>query len=206
MDWLTSIPWGKKSDEQFDVKLASDILDEDHYGMKDVKERILETIAVGRLKGKVGQGKIICLSGPPGTGKTSIGKSIARALNREFFRFSVGGLSDVAEIKGHRRTYIGAMPGKVIQGLKKTGKKKKTKKKKREKQEKKKKITTKKNSCIWFAWFALFAWLFVFFCFDFSLTSFLFFPHFFFFFFLFFLLLFLLSSSFFHSCSFYRNI
>ena len=137
MDWLTSIPWGKKSDEQFDVKLASDILDEDHYGMKDVKERILETIAVGRLKGKVGQGKIICLSGPPGTGKTSIGKSIARALNREFFRFSVGGLSDVAEIKGHRRTYIGAMPGKVIQGLKKTGKKKKTKKKERCKKRKK---------------------------------------------------------------------
>ena len=120
MDWLTSIPWGQTSDEQFNVKIASAILNEDHYGMDDVKERILETIAVGRLKGKVGQGKIICLSGPPGTGKTSIGKSIATALNREFFRFSVGGLSDVAEIKGHRRTYIGAMPGKVIQGLKKT--------------------------------------------------------------------------------------
>ena len=121
MDWLTSIPWGVTSEENFDVKAAKIILDEDHYGMKDVKDRILETIAVGRLKGKVGQGKIICLSGPPGTGKTSIGKSIARALNREFFRFSVGGLSDVAEIKGHRRTYIGAMPGKLIQGLKKTG-------------------------------------------------------------------------------------
>ena len=161
MDWLTSIPWGKKSDEQFDVKLASDILDEDHYGMKDVKERILETIAVGRLKGKVGQGKIICLSGPPGTGKTSIGKSIARALNREFFRFSVGGLSDVAEIKGHRRTYIGAMPGKVIQGLKKTGKKKKTKKKERSKK-RKKSMKKKIYSCVWFAWFA---WLLVFFLF-----------------------------------------
>ena len=156
MDWLTSIPWGKKSDEQFDVKLASDILDEDHYGMKDVKERILETIAVGRLKGKVGQGKIICLSGPPGTGKTSIGKSIARALNREFFRFSVGGLSDVAEIKGHRRTYIGAMPGKVIQGLKKTGKKKKTKKKKKREARKEKNMKKKIYSCIWFAWLLVF--------------------------------------------------
>ena len=156
MDWLTSIPWGKKSDEQFDVKLASDILDEDHYGMKDVKERILETIAVGRLKGKVGQGKIICLSGPPGTGKTSIGKSIARALNREFFRFSVGGLSDVAEIKGHRRTYIGAMPGKVIQGLKKTGKKKKTKKKKKREARKEKNMKKKIYSRIWFAWLLVF--------------------------------------------------
>jgi len=121
LDWLTSVPWGKTSEENFDVGKAAKILDEDHYGMKDVKDRVLETIAVGSLKGKVGQGKIICLSGPPGTGKTSIGKSIARALNREFFRFSVGGLSDVAEIKGHRRTYVGAMPGKLIQGLKTTG-------------------------------------------------------------------------------------
>ena len=121
LDWLTSVPWGRTSEENFDVGAAAAILDEDHYGMRDVKERILETIAVGRLKGRVGQGKIICLSGPPGTGKTSIGKSIARALNREFFRFSVGGLSDVAEIKGHRRTYVGAMPGKLIQCLKKTG-------------------------------------------------------------------------------------
>jgi len=121
LDWLTSIPWGKTSEENFDVGKAAAILDEDHYGMQDVKDRVLETIAVGRLKGRVGQGKIICLSGPPGTGKTSIGKSIARALNREFFRFSVGGLSDVAEIKGHRRTYVGAMPGKLIQGLKTTG-------------------------------------------------------------------------------------
>ncbi len=121
LDWLTSIPWGRTSAENFDVEDASRILDEDHYGMKDVKDRILETIAVGKLKGNIGQGKIICLSGPPGTGKTSIGKSIARALNREYFRFSVGGLSDVAEIKGHRRTYIGAMPGKLIQCLKTTG-------------------------------------------------------------------------------------
>ena len=88
--------------------------------MKDMKDRILEFIAVGNLKGSV-QGRIICMVGPPGVGKTSIGKSIARALNREFYRFSVGGLSDVAEIKGHRRTYVGAMPGKVIQCLKTTG-------------------------------------------------------------------------------------
>ena len=93
---------------------------QDHYGMKDMKDRILEFIAVGNLKGSV-QGRIICMVGPPGVGKTSIGKSIARALNREFYRFSVGGLSDVAEIKGHRRTYVGAMPGKVIQCLKTTG-------------------------------------------------------------------------------------
>lgn len=93
-------------------------MDEDHFGLKEVKQRILEFVAVGKLKGNV-QGKIICLVGPPGVGKTSIGKSIARALGRQFYRFSVGGLSDVAEIKGHRRTYIGAMPGKMVQAMKK---------------------------------------------------------------------------------------
>ncbi|KAJ1535593.1 ATP-dependent Lon protease pim1, partial [Nowakowskiella sp. JEL0078] len=118
LDWLTQIPWGKHSKEKFHIKSAMKILDEDHYGLKDVKDRILEFIAVGKLRGTV-EGKIICFVGPPGVGKTSVGKSIARALGREFFRFSVGGLSDVAEIKGHRRTYVGAMPGKVVQALKK---------------------------------------------------------------------------------------
>ncbi|KAG4983363.1 hypothetical protein AAZX31_10G138400 [Glycine max] len=120
LDWLTALPWGEYSDENFDVTRAQKILDEDHYGLTDVKERILEFIAVGKLRG-TSQGKIICLSGPPGVGKTSIGRSIARALNRKFFRFSVGGLADVAEIKGHRRTYIGAMPGKIVQCLKNVG-------------------------------------------------------------------------------------
>ena len=118
LDWITSLPWGLISKEQYSIDIAKTILDEDHYGMKDVKDRILEFIAVGKLLGKV-DGKIICFVGPPGVGKTSIGKSIARALNRKFFRFSVGGMSDVAEIKGHRRTYIGALPGRIIQALKK---------------------------------------------------------------------------------------
>ncbi|ORY88801.1 Lon protease C-terminal proteolytic domain-domain-containing protein [Leucosporidium creatinivorum] len=118
LDWLTQIPWGRHSEENFDLKHAVEVLDEDHYGLKDVKDRILEFLAVGKLRGTV-EGKILCFVGPPGVGKTSIGKSIARALDRQFFRFSVGGLSDVAEIKGHRRTYVGAMPGKIIQALKK---------------------------------------------------------------------------------------
>lgn len=118
LDWLTQIPWGQRSKENYSIAHARKVLDEDHYGLQDVKDRILEFIAVGKLRGTV-EGKILCLSGPPGVGKTSIGKSIARALDREFYRFSVGGLTDVAEIKGHRRTYVGAMPGKVIQALKK---------------------------------------------------------------------------------------
>uniref|UniRef100_A0A7S2RZQ8 Lon protease homolog n=1 Tax=Rhizochromulina marina TaxID=1034831 RepID=A0A7S2RZQ8_9STRA len=120
LDWLSSMPWGRATEENFDLVQASKVLDEEHYGLEEVKNRILEFIAVGKLKGSV-QGKIICLVGPPGVGKTSIGSSIAKALNREFFRFSVGGLTDVAEIKGHRRTYVGAMPGKPIQCLKATG-------------------------------------------------------------------------------------
>ncbi|KAK8732918.1 hypothetical protein OTU49_006652 [Cherax quadricarinatus] len=119
LDWLTMLPWGITSKENLDLKKAREILDEDHYGMEDVKKRILEFIAVAQLRGTT-QGKILCFHGPPGVGKTSIARSIARALNREYFRFSVGGMTDVAEIKGHRRTYVGAMPGKLIQCLKKT--------------------------------------------------------------------------------------
>ncbi|PGH09245.1 ATP-dependent protease La [Polytolypa hystricis UAMH7299] len=118
LDWITQIPWGKRSAETFGIKNAMAVLDEDHYGLKDVKDRILEFIAVGKLRGTV-EGKILCFVGPPGVGKTSIGKSIARALNRKYYRFSVGGLTDVAEIKGHRRTYVGALPGRIIQALKK---------------------------------------------------------------------------------------
>eukprot|EP01027_Heterolobosea_sp_BB2_P018802 GEZU01026428.1.p1 GENE.GEZU01026428.1~~GEZU01026428.1.p1 ORF type:complete len:924 (-),score=298.93 GEZU01026428.1:468-3239(-) len=117
LDWLTILPWGVYTEDDLDIAHAEKVLDEDHYGLKDLKERIVEFIAVGRLRGTV-QGKILCLVGPPGVGKTSIGKSIARSLGREFYRFSVGGMSDVAEIKGHRRTYVGAMPGKLLQCLK----------------------------------------------------------------------------------------
>ncbi len=117
LDWLTIVPWGMFSEENNDLGKAEKILDEDHYGLKDIKERILEFIGVGKLTKGV-KGSIICLVGPPGVGKTSIGKSVARALNRKFFRFSVGGMRDEAEIKGHRRTYIGAMPGKMVQALK----------------------------------------------------------------------------------------
>ncbi|KZP00545.1 ATP-dependent protease La [Calocera viscosa TUFC12733] len=120
LDWLTQIPWGVHSIENYSIAHATKVLEEDHYGLQDVKSRILEFLAVGKLRGTV-EGKIICFVGPPGVGKTSIGKSIARALNRQFFRFSVGGLTDVAEIKGHRRTYVGALPSKIIQALKRVG-------------------------------------------------------------------------------------
>ncbi len=117
LDWITLLPWGINSQDHLDLKHARDILDRDHYGLEDVKERILEFLAVGIMKGSIA-GSIILLVGPPGVGKTSIGRSIADALGRKFFRFSVGGIRDEAEIKGHRRTYIGAMPGKLIQALK----------------------------------------------------------------------------------------
>eukprot|EP01114_Cavostelium_apophysatum_P004249 TRINITY_DN1443_c0_g1_i1.p1 TRINITY_DN1443_c0_g1~~TRINITY_DN1443_c0_g1_i1.p1 ORF type:complete len:735 (+),score=190.99 TRINITY_DN1443_c0_g1_i1:133-2337(+) len=119
LNWLTSIPWGVYTKDNLDLNHAKKILDEDHYGLKEIKERILEFIAVASLKGNL-QGKILCFVGPPGVGKTSMGKSIARALNRNFYRFSIGGMNDVAEIKGHRRTYVGALPGKFVQSLKVT--------------------------------------------------------------------------------------
>ena len=120
LDWMTMLPWGIYSKDKFNLKEARTILDQDHDGLADVKDRIIESLAVGSLKGEI-SGSIILLVGPPGVGKTSIGKSIARALGREFYRFSVGGMRDEAEIKGHRRTYIGAMPGKVVQALKDVG-------------------------------------------------------------------------------------
>jgi ATP-dependent Lon protease len=117
LDTVCALPWGASAEKDLDMKKARDVLEADHYGLKDVKDRILEYLAVRKLK-KDSKGSILCLVGPPGVGKTSIGRSVARALGKEFFRFSVGGMRDEAEIKGHRRTYIGAMPGKIIQGLK----------------------------------------------------------------------------------------
>ena len=119
LDWITQLPWGKFTKDSYNLAKAIKILDHDHHGLKDVKDRILEFIAVGKLLGAV-DGKIICFVGPPGVGKTSVAKSIAKSLNREFYRFSIGGVSDVSELKGHRRTYVGALPGRIIQALKKT--------------------------------------------------------------------------------------
>ncbi|MCU0840996.1 MAG: endopeptidase La [Thiobacillaceae bacterium] len=117
LDWLTSLPWGRHTKDKLDLARARKILDQDHDGLDDVKERIVEFLAVGAMKGEVA-GSILLLVGPPGVGKTSIGRSVARALGRKFYRFSVGGMRDEAEIKGHRRTYIGALPGKFVQAIK----------------------------------------------------------------------------------------
>ncbi len=121
LDWVLDVPWSKKSEENLDLVKAKEILDQDHFDLEDVKERVLEHLAVRSLKEDANKSPILCLSGPPGVGKTSLGKSIARSMGREFVRISLGGVKDESEIRGHRRTYVGAMPGKLIQAMKQAG-------------------------------------------------------------------------------------